>query len=204
MERLQLDNGSQISYQSTGDGFPLVLVPGAEGMTHWLPHTPLLSELCQVIAYEGCQPQSALESLPAILDALRLERIYLASPFPEWLPALEFACLHPQLLEAVLLVEFPESEASLTLPDSALSVPLADITLPTLFLLADDNSPSRAPAERLSTQLPNSQTVALARIAQGQSDLPSAPRRQFPHLMMRFLLDRERHRNLVRGASFLL
>ena len=85
---LQLDNSSQISYQSTGDGFPLVLVPGAEGIAHWLPHTPLLSELCQVIAYEGCQPQSALEFLPDILDALRLERIYLASPFPEWLPAL--------------------------------------------------------------------------------------------------------------------
>ena len=204
MERLQLDDGTRISYESTGDGFPLVLLPGPQGMAHWLPHTPLLSELCQVIAYEGCQPQSALEFLPAILDALRLERIYLASPLPEWLPALEFARLHPQLLEAVLLVEFPDSEASLSLPDSPLSVRLADVALPTLFLLADDSSPSRAAAERLSVQLPNGQTVALGQIAQGQSDLPSAPRRQFPHLMMRFLLDRERHRNLVRGASFLL
>ena len=204
MERLQLDDGTRISYQSTGDGFPLVLVPGAEGMAHWSSHTPLLSELCQVIAYEGCRPQSALEFLPAILDALRLERIYLASPLPEWLPALEFACLHSRLLEAVLLVEFPDSVASLSLPDSALSLRLADVALPALFLLADDNSPSRAAAERLAVQLPNSQTVALGRIAQGQSDLPSTPRRQFPHLMMRFLLDRERHRNLVRGASFLL
>ena len=203
MERLPLQNGS-LSCQSTGDGFPLVLLPGPEGMADWLSHTPLLSELCQVIAYEGCEPGSAIHFLPDVLDALRLERIYLASPFPEWLPTLEFACLHPQLLEAMLLVEFPDSRASLSLPDSALSLRLADVTLPTLFLLADDNSPARAAAERLSVQLPSCQTIALGRIAQGQSDLPSTPRRQFPHLMMRFLLDRERHRNLVRGASFLL
>ncbi|MCY4514680.1 MAG: hypothetical protein OXC69_06080 [Candidatus Tectomicrobia bacterium] len=203
MERLRLHNGS-LAYQSTGDGFPLVLLPGPEGMADWLSHTPLLSELCQVIAYEGCGPRSAIHFLPDVLEALRLERIYLASPFPEWLPTLEFACLHPQLLEAVLLVEFPDSKASLSLPDSALSLRLADVTLPTLFLLADDNGPARTAAERLSVQLPSCQTIALGRIAQGQSDLPSTPRRQFPHLMMRFLLDRERHRNLVRGASFLL
>ena len=203
MERLRLHNGS-LAYQSTGDGFPLVLLPGPEGMAGWLYHTPLLSELCQVITYEGCQPRSAIEFLPDVLDALRLERIYLASPFPEWLPTLEFARLHPQLLEAVLLVEFPDSGTSLSLPESALSVRMADVTLPTLFLLADDNSPARAAAERLSVQLPSCHTVALGPIAQGQPDLPSTPRRQFPHLMMRFLLDRERQRNLVRGASFLL
>ena len=204
MERLRLHNSSLISYQSTGDGFPLLLLPGPEGTAHWLSHTPLLSELCQVIAYEACQPRSAIEFLPAVLDALRLERVYLASPFPEWLPTLEFACLHPQLLEAVLLVEFPDSEVSLSLPDSALSARLADFTLPTLFVLANENSAARTAADRLSVRLPNCQTVTLGRLDQGQSSLPSTPRRQFPHLMMRFLLDRERHRNLVRGASFLL
>jgi hypothetical protein len=164
----------------------------------------LLSELCQAIAYEGCRSRPAIDFLPAILDALRLERVYLASPVPEWLPTLEFACRHPQILEAVLLVEFPGSEAAMSLPGSALAARLADVTLPTLFLLANDSSPARAAADRLSAHLPRCHTVALGRLAQGQSDLPSTPKRQFPHLMMRFLLDRERHRNLVRGASFLL
>ena len=204
MERLRLENGSLISYQSTGDGFPLVLLPGPEGTAPWLSHIPLLSELCQAIAYEGCRSRPAIDFLPDILDALRLERVYLASPVPEWLPTLEFACLHPQLLEAVLLVEFPGSEAGVSLPSSTLTVQLSDVTLPTLFLLANDSSPARAAADRLSVHLSRCQTVALGRPAQCQSDLPSTPRRQFPHLMMKFLLDRERHRNLVRGASFLL
>ena len=204
MERLRLPNGSLISCQSIGDGFPLILLPGPQGMANWVSHTPLLSELCRTIAYEGCKAGSAIDFLPAVLEALRLERFYLASPVPEWLPTLEFACLHPGFLEAVLLVEFPGSEGGMSLPDPALAAPLAAITHPTLFLLADDNSPARAVADHLSVCLPGSQTVVLGRLGQAQTGLPSTPRKLFPHLMMRFLLDRERHRNLVQGASFLL
>ena len=204
MQRLRLPNGSPISIQLAGDGFPLVLVPGPEGEAPWLPHIPLLSELCQTIVYEGCQPQPAVELLRTVLDGLHLKRVYLASPLPEWLATLEFARLYPQYLEAVLFVEFPGSREGPSLSDSPPAMPAPDVTLPALFLLADDNGPSRAAADRISVHLSNCRIVALGRSAPCQADLPSTPKRQFPHLMMRFLLDRERHRNLVWGASFLL
>ena len=204
MESLRLPNGASISYQSAGDGFPLVLLPGAEGVAPWLPHMPLLGELCHAIAYEGCRSRPAIDCLPAILDGLRLERVYLASPLSEWLATLEFARKHIQCLEALLLVEFPGSDVGMAPSGPASSAEPADVNLPTLFLLAGVNSPARAVAERLSVHLPGGHTVSLGPPAQGQTDLPRTPQRQFPHLMMKFLLDRERHRNLVRGASFLL
>ena len=164
----------------------------------------LLGELCQAIAYEGCGPQPAIDLLPAVLEGLRLQRAYLASPLPEWPATLEFACRRPECVEAVLFVEFPGSDAAGVPPDSPLSLPAAVLSLSALFLLAGDSSPGRAAADRLSVHLPGCQTVVLGRPAPGATGLPSSPQRQFPHLMMQFLLDRERHRNLVRGASFLL
>lgn len=204
MPRLQLPGGPAISCESAGDGFPLILLPGPEGIAAWSPYMPLLGELCHAIAYESRCSRPAAESLAALLDALRLERVYLASPAPVWLPSLEFAARRPETLEALLLVDLPDSEARVSPPDSALAEHLPRLTLPTLILLADDASPARFAADRLSTLLPDCHTVTLGRPGQDQADLPKSPRRQFPHLMMRFLLDRERHRNLVRGASFLL
>ena len=204
MPRLQLPDGSAISYESVGDGFPLILIPGPDGIAAWLPHLPLLGELCHAIAYECCQPQPVTESLAALLGALRLERVYLASPAPDWLPSLEFASRHPEALEALLLVDLPGSEAEVPPLDPAHAEHLPRLTLPTLILLADDASPARLAAACLSSYLPHCRTLAPGQPGQDQSGLPKAPHRQFPHLMMRFLLDRERHRNLVRGASFLL
>lgn len=204
MPRLQHPDGSLVSYESTGDGFPLVLLPGPEGIAAWLPHMPLLGELCHTIAYESPEPQPATDYLPALLDALRLERVYLASPTSTWLPALQFARRHPEALEALLLVDLPGSEAEVPPLAPDLTAHLPGMILPTLILLADDASPARSAAGRLSTRLPHCCTLTMGRLAQDQPDLPKAPRRQFPHLMMQFLLDRERHRNLVRGASFLL
>ena len=202
MPRLQLPDGPLIAYESTGDGFPLILLPGPAGIAAWLPHMPLLGELCHVIACEGCEPHLATEFFPALLNALRLERVYLASPAPAWLPSLEFASRHPDALEALLLVDLPGSEAEGPPLAPALTASLSGMTLPTLILLANATSPARPAADWLSTCLPHCHAVTLP--IQNQPDLPKAPRRQFPHLMMRFLLDRERHRNLVRGASFLL
>ena len=202
MPRLQLPNDALVSYESAGDGFPLILLPGPEGIAAWLPHLPLPGELCHTIAYECCRPQPAAECLPALLDVLNLERVYLASPAPAWLPSLEFAGRHPEALEALLLVDLLGSEDKAPLPDSTLTAHLSGMTLPTLILLADDASPARPAADCLSTHLPHCRMVAMP--IQDQPGLPKTPRRQFPHLMMQFLLDRERHRNLVRGASFLL
>ena len=204
MPRLQLPDGPLIAYESAGDGFPLILLPGPQGIAAWLPHMPLLGELCHAIAYEPRQPKLAPECLPAFLDALHLERVYLASPAASWLSALQFAHHHPKALEALLLVDLPGSEAEVTPPDPALAEHLPRLAPPTLILLAHDASPARPAADWLSIRLPHCRTVTLGRPGQDQSGLPKAPHRQFPHLMMRFLLDRERHRNLVRGASFLL
>ena len=200
MERLRLPNGSLIAWQSAGDGFPLVLLPGPRGAAPWLPHMPLLGELCQAIAYEG---QPAVELLPAVLDALRLQRVYLASPASEWPATLAFAGRRPECLEAVLFVEFPGTEDAAP-PEACPSLPPAPASPPALVLLAAENSPCRAAADRLAAHLPDCRRVVLGRPPQPAAGLPSTPKRQFPHLMVQFLLDRERHRNLVRGASFLL
>ena len=45
-------NGRGVMYETTGDGFPLILVPDASDTRHgWAPVMPLLGELCRVIAY---------------------------------------------------------------------------------------------------------------------------------------------------------
>ena len=204
MPRLQLPDGSLISCQSTGDGFPLILLPGPEGIAGWLPHMPLLGELCHAVAYERCEPQPAADILPALLDVFDMQRLYLASPVPGWAPALEFARRHPNALEALLLVDFPGSSADAPPLAPTLAALPSDMALPTLILVADAASPARPAADCLSTDLPNCRTVIMGRPGQDQPALPKSPQRQFPHLMMQFLLDRERHRNLVRGASFLL
>ena len=165
---------------------------------------PLLGELCHTIAYESCHPQPTTDCLPALLNALRLERVYLGSPASAWSWALQFAHRHPKALEALLLVDLPGPAAEAPLPDATLTAHLSGVTLPTLILLADDASPARPAADLLSAHLPHCRTVTMGRLGQNQPDLPKTPRRQLSHLMMRFLLDRERHRNLVRGASFLL
>lgn len=202
MPHLRLPDGSLISYESTGDGFPLVLLPGSEGIAAWLPHMSLLGELCHAIAYERRPLQAETDCLAALIDALRLERIYLASPVSTWMSALQFARHCPGVLEALLLVDLPGTAGEAPPPDPSVAAQLSSLTLPVFMLLADDNGPARTVAECLSTRLPHCRMLAMP--VQDQPNLPKTPRRQFPHLMMQFLLDRERHRNLVRGASFLL
>ena len=204
MPRLQLPDGSLIAYESAGDGFPLILLPGPEGIAGWLPYMPLLGELCHAVAYERCEPQPAVVLLPALLDVFDMQRLYLASPAPGWAPALEFARRHPESVEALLLVDFPGSDAEVPPLDPGFISYLPSLTLSTFILLAHDASPARPVAGCLSTHLPHCRTVVMDRPGQDQPALPKSPQRQFPHLMMQFLLDRERHRNLVRGASFLL
>ena len=117
---------------------------------------------------------------------------------------MNFAERLPTKYVGLFLVEFPGTEdvAPPTGPDLCALLP--DVTLPTFFLLANDSGSAQETAHRLSGRLPHCRINNLDRFAEGRSDLPATPRRQFPHLMMKFLLDRERHRNLVQGASFLL
>ena len=93
--------GVHFSYETAGDGFPLVLAPGPQGV--WSPYIPLLGELCRTIMYtghdlaevpsaEGLHPSArAAEMLGTFLDILGLERVYLASQAVSWHMALHFA-----------------------------------------------------------------------------------------------------------------
>ena len=86
--------GVHFSYETAGDGFPLVLTPGPQGV--WSPYIPLLGELCRTIRYTGQDlaefPSAeglhgnarAAGMLGMFLDILGLERVYVASQAMSW------------------------------------------------------------------------------------------------------------------------
>src|SRR5438876_687020 len=104
MAEVQVQGGC-FSYETAGDGFPLVLAPGPPGV--WMPYLPLLGELCRTIAYachvreEASQREAwhtsarAADILGTFLDRLGLERVYLASQAVGWHMALHFALYYP-------------------------------------------------------------------------------------------------------------
>jgi pimeloyl-ACP methyl ester carboxylesterase len=109
--------GVHFSYETAGDGFPLVLAPGPQGV--WSSYIPLLGELCRTIMYtahdlaeapsaEGLPPSArAAEMLDTFLDLLSLERAYLASQTVSWYMALHFALQCPGRLEGLVLIGSP-------------------------------------------------------------------------------------------------
>ena len=173
---------------------------------------PLLSELCRVIAYEchqedpGPQPGGphtspcAADTLGTFLELLGLERVYLASPSAGWPMALHFALQHLESLEALMLIGAHEVEMDTVRGVMSLQARLPDMTVPTLVLL--EAQVPAACAEILAERLPHCTKMVVSNAVL----TPSAPvpALQLGHTMMRFLLYRERQRNLVRGASFLL
>ena len=166
MERLTLPNGSLIAWQSAGDGFPLVLLPGPRGAAPWLPHMPLLGELCQAIAYESLQGQgqSGVELLPAVLDGLRLQRVYLASPVSRMAgDSLAFAGRRPECLEAVLFVEFPGAEGGA--PPDAFPCPATGGGIPAGACPPGGGKtvPAGAAADLLAAHLPDCRRAVLGR-----------------------------------------
>src|SRR5215471_15685818 len=100
--------GVYFSYETAGDGFPLVLTPGPQGS--WSPYISLLGELCRTIMYTGYDlaevPSAealhssarAAEMLGTFLELLGLERVYLASQAMSWHMALHFALHCPERL----------------------------------------------------------------------------------------------------------
>ena len=92
--------GVHFSYETAGDGFPLILAPGPQGV--WSPYIPLwvscAGQSCiQVMTWrrspaEGLHPSArAAQMLGTFLDLLSLERVYLASQTVSWHMALHFA-----------------------------------------------------------------------------------------------------------------
>jgi pimeloyl-ACP methyl ester carboxylesterase len=186
-------NNRRLFYDTAGDGFPLILLPDTHvARRDWAPAMPLLGELCRVIAYEyerwplpgasaACpQPSLYVADLAALLDALDVERAYLAGYTGGGQIAVHFALHHPGRLEGLVLIS----------PDKP---------PPTLEQDAAEGEPWRLTNASLATAVQNLH-VPVLRVAGAQ-----APgHMQLGHVMVEFLLQCERQRTLVRGASFLL
>ncbi len=203
--------GGRFSYETAGDGFPLVLAPGPPGV--WTPYMPLLGELCRVIAYachalEEAPQRAALhpsaraaDMLGTFLDGLGLDRVYLASQAVGWHMALHFALHYPGRLEGLVLVGARDVATDAVRSMMSLEVRLHEITVPTLVLIEEEARASLPYAEVLTERLPRCTKLVVSNSTPSPSGVPVL---RLEHTMMRFLLHCERQRTLVRGASFLL
>jgi pimeloyl-ACP methyl ester carboxylesterase len=198
------------SYETAGDGFPLVLAPGPQGI--WSPYIPLLGELCRTIMYTGHDVREV--PLPAglhpsardagmlgmFLDLLGLERIYLASQAVSWPMALHFALHCPERLEGLVLIGAHNVTTDVVRSVISLEAHLPAIPTPTLVV---GEAEALAPyADLLTERLPHCTTLVGSDVTPAASS--GIPALRLEHAVMRFLLHCERQRNLVRGASFLL
>src|SRR5262244_1037562 len=136
--------GVHFSYETAGDGFPLVLAPGPQGI--WSPYIPLLGELCRTIMYTGHDlaevPSAegrhasarAAEILGMFLDLLGLERVYVASQAVSWHMALHFALHYPGRLEGLALIGARDVATDAVGGIMSLEARLHAITVPTLVV----------------------------------------------------------------------
>jgi len=213
--RQVVGQGVRFSYATAGDGFPLVLAPGAQGRRDvWLQYLSLLGELCRVIAYEchaaeaGSQQgephtsPGAADTLGMFLEVLGLERVYLASQSVGWPMALHFALQHPERLEGLVLIGAHDMEMDTVRGLMSLQARLHEMTVPTLVLLEEQVHAAFSYAEMLTERLPRCTQIVVSDTTRAFS--AHTPALRLGHTMMRFLLHCERQRNLVRGASFLL
>ena len=204
--------GVYFSYETAGDGFPLVLAPGPQGV--WSPYIPLLGELCRTIMYtghdlaevsptEGLHPSArAAETLGTFLDILGLERVYVASQAGSWHMALHFALYCPGRLEGLVLIGARDVETDAIYDIMSLEDRLHAITVPTLVVSEAEALAALPYADFLTERLPHcTKLVVSDATPAASSDIPAL---RLGHAVMRFLLHCERQRNLVRGASFLL
>lgn len=200
-------HGRRLCYNTEGDGFPLILVPDVLGtLQDWRPVMPLLGELCRVLAYayeppgDAPGPSPVLDvagrstDLRAFLDALDIERAYLAGYAQGGQAAWRLAQDAPERLEALILLG---QEAHAIRPP-----PAAGLRETPTLLIAGAHAPAHvAGVTHLAAQIPRSAVRLLDHAG-------PAPHREQPlplgHLMGQFLLQCERQRTLVRGASFLL
>jgi hypothetical protein len=204
--------GVRFSYEIAGDGFPLILTPGLQGV--WTPYIPLLAELCRVIVYtyQALEETPQLETPPTgthaadmlgtFLDGLGLERVYLASQAVSWPMALRFALRYPKRLESLVLMGAQDVETQAVRGLMSLEARLHEITVPTCVLIEAQALASLPYAEVLTERLPRCTRVVVSDPT--PSPPSNVPALQLGHTMMRFLLHCERQRNLVRGASLLL
>jgi hypothetical protein len=204
--------GVHFSYETTGDGFPLILAPGPQGV--WSPYMPLFGELCRTIMYtahdlaelppsEALHPRArAATMLGTFLDVLSLERVYLASQAVSWHITLHFALHYPGRLEALVLIGTRDVETHTVCGLMALEARLHEITVPTVVVSEAESLAALPYADLLTERLPHCTKLMVSDATPAAS--PGIPALRLGHAVMRFLLHCERQRNLVRGASFLL
>jgi pimeloyl-ACP methyl ester carboxylesterase len=204
--------GVHFSYETAGDGFPLVLVPGPQVV--WNPYMPLLGELCRTIMYVGhdlaegspteeLHPSArAAAMLGTFLDILSLERVYLASQAVSWHMALHFALYCPERLEALVLIGARDVAMDAVCGIMSLEARLHAITVPTLVVSEAEALAVLPYADFLTERLPRCTKLVVSDATPATSS--NIPALRLGHAVMRFLLHCERQRNLVRGASFLL
>ena len=204
--------GVHFSYETAGDGFPLVLAPGPQGV--WSPYIPLLGELCRTIMYTGHDlaevPSAkglhagarAAEMLGTFLNLLGLERVYLASQAVNWHMALHFALHCPGRLEGLVLIGAHDVATDVVCGIMSLEARLHAITVPTLVVSQTEAFAALPHADFLTERLPHCTKLVVSNTTPTASS--GIPALRLGHAVMRFLLHCERQRNLVRGASFLL
>src|SRR5918911_2378660 len=166
--------GVHVSYETAGDGFPLVLTPGPQGRRDvWSPYMPLLGELCRVIAYEyheegrshagGPHPSpGAVDMLGMFLEVIGLERVYLASQSVGWPTALYFALQRPEGLEGLVLIGAHTMEMDTVRGVMALQARLHAMTVPTLVLLEGQVHAAFPCAEVLAQRLPRCTKIVVS------------------------------------------
>ena len=202
--------GMHFAYETAGDGFPLVLAPGPQGV--WSPYISLLGELCRTIIYtghdlgdvspsEGLHPSArAAEMLGIFLGLLGLERVYLAGQAVSWHMALHFALHCPERLEGLVLIGAHDVATDVICSIVSLEARLHEIPAPTLVV---SEAETLLPyADLLTERLPHCTKLVVSEVTPAASS--GIPALRLGHAVMRFLLHCERQRNLVRGASFLL
>jgi pimeloyl-ACP methyl ester carboxylesterase len=196
-------HGRQLSYHIEGEGFPLLLIPDAGGtIQEWRPTLPLLAELCRVIVYEYDQQPPAVsdptpseafvDDLVALLNALAITRTYGAGYAAGGDVALRLARRAPSRLAGLLLIN-PGNEVR--------RQALANLSMPTLVVEGQAASACREETNTLAARLPHCTSTIIrgASLAPpGASPLPLG------QALLAFLMQCERQRTLVRGASFLL
>ncbi len=196
--------GTPVVYDTVGDGFPLLLLPGPPGV--WEPTLALLGELCRVITYTAPLPMpeglGAVALVEALMQALGLERCYVASQVPSWPLALEVTLRCAHRVEGVVLVGTHTVEADVQQHLTTLVPRLPTVSVPTALLMTAEVRTTSPVVERLRTHLPRNTTQVLAGPA-ASGDVQGLAL-HIGHAMSAFLVQCERQRTLVRGASFLL
>jgi len=204
--------GVHFSYETAGDGFPLVLAPSPQEV--WSSYIPLLGELCRTIMYtghaltevlpsEGLHPSvRAAEMLGTFLDILGLERVYLASQAISWHMALHFALSYPERLEGLVLIGMRDVATDAVCGIMSLEDRLHAITVPTLMVSEAEATAVLPYADLLTQRLRRCTKLVVSDTT--PAAVSGSPALRLGHAVMRFLLHCERQRNLVRGASFLL